>query len=67
MSSQAHTEYRDDRFIAAFDRTGQDKATFTLAYVVRAVTPGHYVLPPQRSRTCIGRRDSAAAPMVRST
>jgi alpha-2-macroglobulin len=40
------TEYRDDRFTAAFDRNGQDKATFTLAYVVRAVTPGHYVLPP---------------------
>ncbi|MGO9682435.1 MAG: alpha-2-macroglobulin family protein, partial [Beijerinckiaceae bacterium] len=39
-------EYRDDRFTAAFDRTGQDKATFSLAYVVRAVTPGHYVLPP---------------------
>jgi uncharacterized protein YfaS (alpha-2-macroglobulin family) len=39
-------EYRDDRFTAAFDRSGQDKATFTLAYIVRAVTPGHYVLPP---------------------
>jgi uncharacterized protein YfaS (alpha-2-macroglobulin family) len=39
-------EYRDDRFTAAFDRTGQDKAVFSLAYIVRAVTPGHYVLPP---------------------
>ena len=41
-----HTEYRDDRFVAAFDRTGKDKATFNVAYMVRAVTPGHYVLPP---------------------
>ena len=41
-----HTEYRDDRFIAAFDRTGSDKASFTVAYIARAVTPGHYVLPP---------------------
>jgi alpha-2-macroglobulin len=40
------SEYRDDRFTAAFDRNGADKATFSLAYIVRAVTPGHYVLPP---------------------
>jgi alpha-2-macroglobulin len=41
-----HTEYRDDRFVAAFARDGHDKATFSIAYVVRAVTPGHYVQPP---------------------
>ncbi len=41
-----HTEYRDDRFVAAFQRSGSDKATFAVAYVVRAVTPGKYVLPP---------------------
>jgi len=41
-----HTEYRDDRFVAAFARDGQDKATFSVAYIVRAVTPGHYVSPP---------------------
>ncbi len=41
-----HSEYRDDRFVAAIDRAGEDQATFTLAYVVRAVTPGKYVLPP---------------------
>ncbi len=41
-----HSEYRDDRFIAAIDRSGSDLATFTLAYIVRAVTPGKYVLPP---------------------
>jgi uncharacterized protein YfaS (alpha-2-macroglobulin family) len=41
-----HTEYRDDRFVAAFNRDGGSKATFSVAYIVRAVTPGHYVLPP---------------------
>lgn len=41
-----HTEYRDDRFVVAFQRDGVDKATFSVAYIVRAVTPGHYVLPP---------------------
>ncbi len=41
-----HTEYRDDRFVAAFARDGQDKASFSVAYIVRAVTPGHYVSPP---------------------
>ena len=41
-----NVEYRDDRFVAAFDRNGRDQAQFTLAYIVRAVTPGRYVLPP---------------------
>jgi alpha-2-macroglobulin len=42
-----HAEYRDDRFVAAFTRTGRGKpAIFYAAYVVRAVTPGTYVLPP---------------------
>lgn len=41
-----HAEYRDDRFVAAFTRDGKDKATFDVAYIARAVTPGHYVLPP---------------------
>ncbi len=41
-----HTEYRDDRFVAAFERNGSDKATFAVAYVVRAVTPGTYIQPP---------------------
>jgi alpha-2-macroglobulin len=39
------TEFRDDRFTAAFDRKPDDQAVFTVAYVVRAVSPGHYVLP----------------------
>jgi alpha-2-macroglobulin len=41
----AHTEYRDDRFVAAFNRTGGEARSFSFAYVVRAVTPGTYALP----------------------
>ena len=41
----ASTEFRDDRFTAAIDRKADDKAVFTVAYVVRAVSPGRYVLP----------------------
>jgi alpha-2-macroglobulin len=40
-----NTEFRDDRISAAFDRTNHDPAVFTLAYVVRAVSPGKYILP----------------------
>ena len=40
-----HAEFRDDRFSAAFERTAKDPAVFTVAYVVRAVSPGRYVLP----------------------
>ncbi len=40
-----NTEFRDDRFTAAIDRTAKDKAVFTVAYVVRAVSPGKYILP----------------------
>jgi uncharacterized protein YfaS (alpha-2-macroglobulin family) len=41
-----HSEYRDDRFAAAFERSGAEKAIFHIAYIVRAVTPGRYVHPP---------------------
>ena len=41
----ANTEFRDDRFTAAFDRKQDSSPVFTVAYVVRAVSPGHYVLP----------------------
>jgi uncharacterized protein YfaS (alpha-2-macroglobulin family) len=40
-----NTEFRDDRFTAAVDRASDSKAVFTVAYVVRAVTAGKYVLP----------------------
>jgi uncharacterized protein YfaS (alpha-2-macroglobulin family) len=38
-------EFRDDRFNAAIERDSDDSAVFTVAYVVRAVSPGKYVLP----------------------
>jgi len=40
-----HSEFRDDRFAAAFERKDKDPVVFTVAYVVRAVSPGKYVLP----------------------
>ncbi|NIX77716.1 alpha-2-macroglobulin family protein [Microvirga terricola] len=42
-----HTEARDDRYVAAFERSGSsdDKTTYTVAYIVRAVSPGRYVAP----------------------
>jgi uncharacterized protein YfaS (alpha-2-macroglobulin family) len=40
-----NSEFRDDRFSAAFDRKAGDSSVFTVAYVVRAVSPGRYVLP----------------------
>lgn len=38
-----HTEFRQDRFLAAVDR--YDNATFRLAYIVRAVSPGTFHHP----------------------
>jgi uncharacterized protein YfaS (alpha-2-macroglobulin family) len=40
-----HTEYRDDRFVATFKRAPSQSAFFHVAYTVRAVAPGSYVLP----------------------
>jgi uncharacterized protein YfaS (alpha-2-macroglobulin family) len=40
-----NTEFRDDRFTAAFERKADDAPVFTVAYVVRAVAPGKYVRP----------------------
>jgi uncharacterized protein YfaS (alpha-2-macroglobulin family) len=67
-----HTEFRDDRFTAAFERNKDSAPVFTVAYVVRAVSPGHYVLPqafvedmyrPDRfGRTATGAIDIQAAP-----
>ncbi len=41
----ALTEFRSDRFTAALNRTNSSPRSFTLAYVVRAVTPGTYTHP----------------------
>ena len=42
----AVSEFKDDRFVAAFDRDPSQAATFEVAYAIRAVTPGRYVQPP---------------------
>jgi uncharacterized protein YfaS (alpha-2-macroglobulin family) len=74
-----HTEFRDDRFVAAFNFFGDgerrgasasSKPSATVAYLVRAVTPGSFVHPaatvedmyrPDRfARTASGRLDVAA-------
>lgn len=64
-TTPAHTEFRDDRFIAAFNLFGNDRrrsrgddedgdqtreqkgprSQVTVAYIVRAVTPGSFVHP----------------------
>jgi uncharacterized protein YfaS (alpha-2-macroglobulin family) len=54
--SPQHAQFRDDRFVAAFDffggsgrrgrgSSGEAVASATVAYVVRAVTPGSFVHP----------------------
>jgi len=45
-SNYAHLEFRDDRFVASFTRDTGENSDITLAYVVRAVTPGNFTLPP---------------------
>jgi uncharacterized protein YfaS (alpha-2-macroglobulin family) len=67
----AHTEFRNDRFVAAFNRSASDNREINLAYVVRAVTPGAYDHPaaqvddmyrPQFSaRTAAGTMEVVAA------
>lgn len=73
-----HTEFRDDRFVAAFNFFGEggrsgsggsSKPSATVAYLVRAVTPGSFVHPaatvedmyrPDRfARTASGRLEVA--------
>ena len=79
-----HTEFRDDRFVAAFDLTSRSEGngasggnsqpaaprSVSVAYMVRAVTPGTYVHPaatvedmyrPERfARTASGRLEILA-------
>ncbi len=40
-----NSEYRDDRFVAAFERQADKIVVYSVAYVVRAVSPGKYVQP----------------------
>ncbi|HEV7258124.1 MAG TPA: alpha-2-macroglobulin [Bosea sp. (in: a-proteobacteria)] len=45
--SPVHTEARDDRYVAAFERPvgTTNKLVYTVAYIARAVSPGRYVAP----------------------
>jgi uncharacterized protein YfaS (alpha-2-macroglobulin family) len=71
VQDPVNAEFRDDRFTAAFDRKAGDPAVFSVAYVVRAVSPGSYVQPqafvedmyrPERfGRTATGTVEVAAA------
>jgi hypothetical protein len=47
LTTPLYAEYRDDRFVAAFDvyDENSDSRNFTFAYLVRAVTPGDYKVP----------------------
>ncbi|HEY1384319.1 MAG TPA: alpha-2-macroglobulin [Dongiaceae bacterium] len=49
LTQPIYQEYRDDRFVAAFDvydaDSGAQNRDFTFAYLVRVVTPGDYRLP----------------------
>jgi len=40
-----YSEFRDERFTAAFERRPKDPPVFAVAYVVRAVSPGRYIVP----------------------
>ncbi|MBX3576754.1 MAG: alpha-2-macroglobulin family protein [Rhizobiaceae bacterium] len=48
QTEAAALEFRDDRFVAAFDRQPGSDRSVTVAYVVRAVTPGVYAHPAAR-------------------
>jgi len=45
QTEAAHLEFRDDRFVAAFNREAGSNRSITLAYVVRATTPGSFAHP----------------------
>ncbi len=45
-STPKHTEFRDDRFLAAFDLKRGKASSITAAYVIRAVAPGRYIHGP---------------------
>ena len=63
LTSPKYAEYRDDRFVAAID-LDENRDSFQIAYLVRAVTPGSYRLPASsiedmyrpslRARTAMG-------------
>lgn len=65
--SGAYTEAKTDRFVAALRRSESDPLDFTVAYTVRAVSPGTFVhpaatvedmyRPERRARTAVGQTE----------
>jgi len=45
LAKTVHVQPRDDRYVAALNLSAGGKRAFTLAYLVRAVTPGTFRLP----------------------
>lgn len=45
VANVAHTEFRSDRFVAAWDLSAGDTTAFQFAYVVRAISPGTFLHP----------------------
>ena len=45
VTEPAHVAFGSDRFAAAVDRERRDPRSFQLAYVVRAISPGHFAHP----------------------
>jgi uncharacterized protein YfaS (alpha-2-macroglobulin family) len=45
LSDGGYEEYRDDRYVAAFDTYPGKNNSFAVAYILRAVTPGKYRAP----------------------
>src|SRR6185437_346433 len=72
------TEARDDRFVASFvvhpdwpsvvvdDEKKEASGEYLIAYMVRAITPGTYVLPAAVASTCTGPRSRRAPTWARS-
>lgn len=62
--------FRDDRFMAAYSRTSGANGTWQAAYMIRAVTPGRYLVPPatiedmyrpeRAARTAVGQTEVTA-------
>ena len=42
----SHSEFRDDRFVASYERDEASDTPMVAAYIVRAVAPGRYAHPP---------------------
>jgi hypothetical protein len=63
--------FRDDRFEAAYSRSSGAKNNWQVAYMIRAVTPGRFVVPPatiedmyrpeRSARTAVGQAEVTAS------